>query len=151
MTKLKGTYIDALPKLVSAVTGRIHTSFRQDVAATGRLSSSDPNLQNIPIRTEEGRQIRSAFCAGEDGWQLLAADYSQIELRVLAHYCRDANLISAFQNDRDIHSQVAAQVYAVPLDQVTSAQRRSAKAINFGIIYGQSPYGFGQVPTYFQR
>lgn len=144
LTKLKGTYIDALPKLISSVTGRIHTSFRQDVAATGRLSSSDPNLQNIPIRTEEGRQIRSAFCAGEDGWQLLAADYSQIELRVLAHYCRDANLIEAFQNDRDIHSQVAAQVYAVPLDQVTSAQRRSAKAINFGIIYGQSPYGLAK-------
>ncbi len=144
LTKLKGTYIDALPKLISPVTGRIHTSFRQDVAATGRLSSSDPNLQNIPIRTEEGRQIRSAFCAGEEGWLLLAADYSQIELRVLAHYCRDANLIEAFQHDRDIHAQVAAQVYGVPLDQVSSAQRRSAKAINFGIIYGQSPYGLAK-------
>ncbi len=144
LTKLKGTYIDALPKLVSPVTGRIHTSFRQDVAATGRLSSSDPNLQNIPIRTEEGRQIRSAFCAGEEGWQLLAADYSQIELRVLAHYCRDANLIEAFQHDRDIHAQVAAQVYGVPLAEVTSAQRRSAKAINFGIIYGQSPFGLAK-------
>ena len=144
LTKLKGTYIDALPKLISSVTGRIHTSFRQDVAATGRLSSSDPNLQNIPIRTEEGRQIRSAFCAGEAGWQLLAADYSQIELRVLAHYCRDTNLIAAFQLDRDIHAQVAAQVYGVPLEEVTSAQRRSAKAINFGIIYGQSPYGLAK-------
>ena len=144
LTKLKGTYIDALPKLISPISGRIHTSFRQDVAATGRLSSSDPNLQNIPIRTEEGRQIRSAFCAGETGWQLLAADYSQIELRVLAHYCRDANLIAAFQQDRDIHAQVAAQVYGVSLDEVSSAQRRSAKAINFGIIYGQSPFGLAK-------
>ncbi|MCC6511100.1 MAG: DNA polymerase I [Pirellulaceae bacterium] len=144
LTKLKGTYIDALPKLISARTGRIHTSFRQDVAATGRLSSSDPNLQNIPIRTEEGRHIRSAFCAGNDTWMLMAADYSQIELRVLAHYCRDANLIAAFENDRDIHAQVAAQVYSVPLDEVTSAQRRSAKAINFGIIYGQSPFGLAK-------
>ncbi len=106
LTKLKGTYIDALPRLISQKSGRIHTSFRQDVAATGRLSSSDPNLQNIPIRTEEGRQIRSAFCAGQPGWLLLAADYSQIELRVLAHYCRDANLIEAFTHDRDIHAQL---------------------------------------------
>ena len=144
LTKLKGTYIDALPKLISSKTGRIHTSFRQDVAATGRLSSSDPNLQNIPIRTEEGRHIRSAFCAGPDGWLLLAADYSQIELRVLAHYCRDANLCKAFEMDRDIHAQVAAQVYNVPLEEVTSQQRRSAKAINFGIIYGQSPFGLAK-------
>lgn len=144
LTKLKGTYIDSLPKLISSKTGRIHTSFRQDVAATGRLSSSDPNLQNIPIRTEEGRQIRSAFCAGPQGWLLLAADYSQIELRVLAHYCRDANLCRAFELDRDIHAQVAAQVYNVPIEQVTSQQRRSAKAINFGIIYGQSPFGLAK-------
>lgn len=144
LTKLKGTYIDALPKLISSKTGRIHTSLRQDVAATGRLSSSDPNLQNIPIRAEEGREIRSAFCAGPEGWLLLAADYSQIELRVLAHYCRDINLCEAFALDRDIHSQVAAQVYSVPLDQVTSQQRRSAKAINFGIIYGQSPFGLAK-------
>ncbi|MGN6546374.1 MAG: DNA polymerase, partial [Aureliella sp.] len=163
LTKLKGTYIDALPKLISPKTGRIHTSFRQDVAATGRLSSSDPNLQNIPIRTEEGRQIRSAFCAGPEGWLMLAADYSQIELRVLAHYCRDANLCEAFEKDRDIHTQVAAQVYGVALDQVTPAQRRSAKAINFGIIYGQSPFGLAKslkiskdeaaafIDAYFQR
>ncbi len=144
LTKLKGTYIDALPKLISSKTGRIHTSFRQDVAATGRLSSSDPNLQNIPIRTEEGRHIRSAFCAGHENWLLLAADYSQIELRVLAHYCRDENLCHAFLTDRDIHTQVAAQVYGVALDQVNSQQRRSAKAINFGIIYGQSPFGLAK-------
>lgn len=144
LTKLKGTYVDSLPKLISPKTGRIHTSFRQDVAATGRLSSSDPNLQNIPIRTEEGRQIRSAFCAGPEGWLLLAADYSQIELRVLAHYCRDANLCRAFEMDRDIHTQVAAQVYKVSIDEVTSQQRRSAKAINFGIIYGQSPFGLAK-------
>lgn len=144
LTKLKGTYIDALPKLISAKTGRIHTSFRQDVAATGRLSSSDPNLQNIPIRAEEGREIRSAFFAEPNGWLLLAADYSQIELRVLAHYCRDRNLCEAFASDRDIHAQVAAQVYGVPLAEVTSQQRRSAKAINFGIIYGQSPFGLAK-------
>ena len=144
LTKLKGTYVDALPKLISPKTGRIHTSFRQDVAATGRLSSSDPNLQNIPIRSEEGRHIRSAFCAGPDGWLLMAADYSQIELRVLAHYCRDEHLCKAFELDRDIHAQVAAQVYGVELDQVTSQQRRSAKAINFGIIYGQSPFGLAK-------
>ncbi|MFO1065639.1 MAG: DNA polymerase I [Pirellulales bacterium] len=144
LTKLKGTYIDALPKLISAKTGRIHSSFRQDVAATGRLSSTEPNLQNIPIRTQEGREIRSAFRAGPDGWLLFAADYSQIELRVLAHYCRDENLCAAFLNDRDIHAQVAAQVYGVPIDEVTSDQRRSAKAINFGIIYGQSPFGLAK-------
>ncbi len=144
LTKLKGTYIDALPQLVCPKTGRVHTSFRQDVAATGRLSSSDPNLQNIPIRTEEGRQIRSAFRAGEPGWILLAADYSQIELRVLAHYCGDDALREAFLNDRDVHTQVASEVYGIPLDQITSAQRRSAKAINFGIIYGQSPFGLAK-------
>jgi DNA polymerase I len=144
LTKLKGTYIDALPELVCPKTGRVHTSFRQDVAATGRLSSSDPNLQNIPIRTEEGRHIRSAFRAGDDNWLLLAADYSQIELRVLAHYCGDEALRDAFLNDRDVHTQVASEVYGVSLDAVTSAQRRSAKAINFGIIYGQSPFGLAK-------
>ncbi len=144
LAKLKSTYVDALPQLVCPKTGRVHSSFRQDVAATGRLSSSDPNLQNIPIRTEEGRQIRSAFKAGDDNWLLLAADYSQIELRVLAHYCGDAALRSAFLNDRDVHTQVASEVYNVPLGDVTSAQRRSAKAINFGIIYGQSPFGLAK-------
>ena len=144
LTKLVSTYIDALPQLVCPKTGRVHTSFRQDVAATGRLSSTDPNLQNIPVRTEEGRNIRSAFRAGEDGWLLLAADYSQIELRVLAHFCGDDALRDAFLNDRDIHTQVASEVYGVPLADVTSAHRRSAKAINFGIIYGQSPFGLAK-------
>ncbi len=144
LTKLKGTYIDALPTMVCPKTGRVHSSFRQDVAATGRLSSTDPNLQNIPVRTEEGREIRSAFRAGPDGWLLLAADYSQIELRVLAHYCGDENLRAAFANDRDIHAQVASEVYGVPLESVSSSQRRNAKAINFGIIYGQSPFGLAK-------
>ncbi len=143
-TKLKGTYIDALPELLCPSTHRIHTSFRQDVAATGRLSSSDPNLQNIPVRTEDGRRIRSAFRAGPEGWFLLTADYSQIELRVLAHYCQDESLRKAFEEDQDIHAMVASQVYQVPLDQVTSSMRRSAKAINFGIIYGQSPFGLAK-------
>ncbi|MGE0758324.1 MAG: DNA polymerase I, partial [Pirellulaceae bacterium] len=142
--KLKGTYVDALPRLVCSRTGRIHTSFKQDVAATGRLSSTDPNLQNIPIRTDEGRAIRSAFLPGEPGWLLLAADYSQIELRVLAHYSSDEALRLAFREDRDIHAQVAAEVYEVPLDQVTKEMRRSAKAVNFGIVYGQSPFGLAK-------
>lgn len=144
LTKLKGTYVDSLPELVCPKTGRVHTSFRQDVAATGRLSSSDPNLQNIPVRTEEGRHIRSAFRAGDNDWLLVAADYSQIELRVLAHYCGDEALRDAFLNDRDVHTQVASEVYGVALDQVSSSQRRSAKAINFGIIYGQSPFGLAK-------
>ena len=143
-TKLKGTYIDALPLLISKNSQRVHTSFRQDVAATGRLSSSDPNLQNIPIRTEEGRRIRSAFEPGIAGWKLLAADYSQIELRVLAHFCGDASLCKAFENKLDIHAMVASEVYGVPLPEVSSSMRRNAKAINFGIIYGQSPYGLAK-------
>ena len=143
-TKLKNTYIDALPKLVNAKTGRVHTSFRQDVAATGRLSSTDPNLQNIPIRTEEGRAIRGAFRAGVDGWMLLAADYSQIELRVLAHYSGDAAMLNAYENDRDIHTRVAAEVHGVDEASVTSDMRRMAKTINFGIVYGQSPFGLAK-------
>jgi DNA polymerase-1 len=143
-SKLKGTYIDALPAMVHPQTGRVHASFRQDVAATGRLSSENPNLQNIPIRTEAGREIRAAFLPGYDGWQLLAADYSQIELRVLAHYCGDRELCDAFARDEDIHARVAAQVYGVSLEQVSSAQRRNAKAVNFGIIYGQSPFGLAK-------
>ncbi len=142
--KLKNTYVDALPQLVCPKTGRIHTSFIQDVAATGRLSSKDPNLQNIPIRTQEGREIRSAFQSGEAGWKLLCADYSQIELRVLAHFSGDEALQKAFADDEDIHSRVASQVYQVSLDDVTSDMRRSAKAINFGIIYGQSPFGLAK-------
>src|SRR5262245_9881911 len=144
VAKLKSTYVDALPELVLPATGRVHTSFKQDVAATGRLSSQDPNLQNIPIRTEQGRAIRSAFLPGSAGWQLLTADYSQIELRVLAHFSGDATLRQAFADDRDIHAQVASEVHGVPLDEVTSAMRRSAKAVNFGVIYGQSPFGLAK-------
>ncbi len=143
-SKLKSTYVDALPLLVHPVTGRVHTSFKQDVTATGRLSSSDPNLQNIPVRTDEGREIRSAFVPGEEGWVLLAADYSQIELRVLAHFCEDRQLCEAFARDEDIHARVASQVGGVPLDQVTEAMRRQAKAVNFGVIYGQSAFGLSK-------
>jgi DNA polymerase-1 len=140
LDKLKGTYLDALPLLVHD-DGRIHTSFNQVVAATGRLSSSDPNLQNIPARTEDGRQIRQAFVAGFPGWSLLTADYSQIELRVLAHYSKDEALVRAFAEDHDIHAAVAARIFGVPEPEVTSAQRRVAKTVNFGVIYGISPYG----------
>ncbi len=143
--KLKNTYVDALPQLVHPATGRVHASFNQSVAATGRLSSSDPNLQNIPIRTREGREIRSAFLPGFDGWKLLAADYSQIELRVLAHLSGDETLRAAFARDEDIHARVASQVYGVPLDSVTSEMRRVAKAVNFGVIYGQSPFGLAKM------
>lgn len=142
--KLKGTYVDALPALVHPVTGRIHSSFKQDVAATGRLSSTEPNLQNIPVRTSEGRKIRAAFVPGEAEWSLLTADYSQIELRVLAHYSEDAALLSAFERNVDIHTLVASQVYGVEQEQVTAEMRRSAKAVNFGVIYGQSPFGLAQ-------
>jgi len=142
--KLLGTYIDALPQLVNPRTDRVHTSFNQVVAATGRLSSNEPNLQNIPIRTAEGREIRSAFRADPADWRLLAADYSQIELRVLAHFTGDDVLREAFARDEDIHTRVAAQVYNVELADVTAGERRAAKAINFGIIYGQSPFGLAK-------
>ncbi len=144
LAKLLSTYVESLPRLVSPNTGRVHTSYRQDIAATGRLSSVDPNLQNIPVRTPEGRSIRSAFIAGEPDWLLLTADYSQIELRVLAHCCGDPNLSKAFEEDVDIHTAVAAQVQGVPLEQVTSAMRRNAKAVSFGILYGQSPFGLAK-------
>ncbi|MBI1345521.1 DNA polymerase I [bacterium] len=140
-TKLKGTYLDALPLLIHPTTGRIHCSFNQVVAATGRLSSSDPNLQNIPIRTQAGRQIRKAFIPGEPGWKLVCADYSQIELRMLAHFSQDVVLLDAFAKGVDIHTAVAADVYGVDRDAVDSDMRRVAKAVNFGVIYGQSPYG----------
>jgi DNA polymerase I len=143
LAKLQSTYLVALQELIHPVTGRVHTSFKQDVAATGRLSSQDPNLQNIPVRTEQGRAIRSAFLPAE-GWELMTADYSQIELRVLAHFSGDKTLRKAFAEDRDIHTQVAAQVYSVPMEQVTRDMRRSAKAINFGVIYGQSPFGLAK-------
>jgi len=142
--KLQSTYVDALMSLVHPQTGRVHTSFKQDVAATGRLSSTDPNLQNIPVRTEEGREIRSAFIPGEPGWKLLTADYSQIELRVLAHFSGDQALQRAFAQDEDVHAMVASEVYGVPLQEVTREMRRGAKAVNFGVIYGQSPFGLAK-------
>jgi DNA polymerase-1 len=141
LSKLKGTYLDALPKMVNPNTGRIHCSFNQVVAATGRLSASDPNLQNIPIRTEEGRRVRRAFLASPDGWKLLCADYSQIELRMLAHFSRDRALQEAFRQGADIHSVVAQEVFGITEAEVTSNMRRIAKAVNFGVIYGQSPFG----------
>jgi DNA polymerase I len=143
-SKLKSTYTDALAKLVNPITNRVHTSLMQDVAATGRLSSKDPNLQNIPIRTETGRKIRTAFVAGFDDYKILKADYSQIELRMLAHFCKDQILQKAFLANADIHSAVAAEVHRVDLDHVTSEMRRGAKAINFGIIYGQSSFGLAK-------
>jgi len=141
LTKLKGTYLDALPILAHPDDGRIHASFNQGVAATGRLSSSDPNLQNIPVRTEEGRQIRQAFVAEGVGWSLLTADYSQIELRILAHFSQDPELVRAFAADHDIHRTVAARIYGVDESQVDSNMRRVAKTVNFGVIYGLSPFG----------
>jgi DNA polymerase-1 len=140
LTKLKGTYVDALPALVDPHTGRLHTSFNQTGAATGRLSSSNPNLQNIPIRTELGREIRAAFVP-RDGWKLLVADYSQIELRLLAHMSKDALLVEAFRHGEDIHTRTAAEVLGIPPLMVTPDARRRAKAVNFGIVYGISPFG----------
>ncbi len=144
MAKLKGTYVDALPNMVCRRTGRIHPSFHQTGTVTGRLSCSDPNLQNIPIRTEMGAQIRRAFIPGDKDQVLLKADYSQIELRVLAHFSGDEELASAFREDRDIHAFVASQIEGVPLDQVTKQQRSRAKAVNFGIVYGQSAFGLSR-------
>jgi len=143
VAKLKSTYTDNLPKQIDPVTGRIHTSYHQAVAATGRLSSTDPNLQNIPIRTKEGRRIRQAFIA-PPGRSLVAADYSQIELRIMAHLSGDASLLQAFAEDRDVHQATAAEVFATPLGDVTANQRRSAKAINFGLMYGMSAFGLAR-------
>ncbi|MCH4872252.1 DNA polymerase I [Pseudomonas sp. TMW22091] len=143
MSKLKSTYTDRLPEQINPRTGRIHTSYHQAVTATGRLSSSDPNLQNIPIRTAEGRRIRQAFIAPK-GYKLLAADYSQIELRIMAHLAKDAGLLNAFRNNLDVHSATAAEVFGVELSDVTTDQRRSAKAINFGLIYGMSAFGLAK-------
>jgi DNA polymerase-1 len=162
MSKLKSTYTDRLPEQINPRTGRIHTSYHQAVASTGRLSSSDPNLQNIPVRTAEGRRIRQAFVA-PTGYKLLAADYSQIELRIMAHLSRDEGLMNAFRNNLDVHTATAAEVFKVELDQVTSDQRRSAKAINFGLIYGMGAQKLGKdigvdtktakayIDTYFAR
>jgi DNA polymerase-1 len=141
LAKLKSTYVDALPLLVNPRTGRVHTSFNQTIAATGRLSSSDPNLQNIPIRTDLGRRVRRAFIPGQPGCVLLSADYSQIELRILAHETGDPKLVEAFQEGEDIHARTAAEVMGVELDQVTPDMRRFAKVVNFGLIYGMSEYG----------
>lgn len=143
LTKLKSTYTDKLPRMQNAQTGRVHTSYHQAVAATGRLSSTDPNLQNIPIRTEEGRRIRQAFIA-PPGKKIVAVDYSQIELRIMAHLSQDKALLDAFAQGRDIHRATAAEVFGVALDEVTSDQRRSAKAVNFGLIYGMSAFGLAK-------
>ncbi|MBL7481469.1 DNA polymerase I [Legionella bononiensis] len=162
LTKLVSTYIDALPKKINPITHRVHTSYNQAVAATGRLSSSEPNLQNIPIRSEEGRLIRTAFIA-PPGCVILAADYSQIELRIMAHLSQDPNLLKAFANGWDIHAATASEIFQTPLDQVTSEQRRKSKAVNFGLIYGMSAFGLAKqigvdrqdaqhyIDTYFQR
>lgn len=143
LAKLKTTYTDKLPLMINPVSGRVHTSYHQAVTATGRLSSSDPNLQNIPVRNDEGRRIRQAFIASE-GYRIVAADYSQIELRIMAHLSRDEGLLKAFAEGKDIHRATAAEVFGVPLDKVTGEQRRSAKAINFGLIYGMSAFGLAR-------
>jgi len=163
LSKLKSTYVDALPKMVDPQTGRVHTSYHQAVAATGRLSSSDPNLQNIPVRTEEGRRIRKAFIPA-DGHIMVAADYSQIELRIMAHLSADPGLLKAFSEGLDVHAATAAEVFGVDsIEAVTPDQRRSAKAVNFGLIYGMSAFGLakqldigraeaqGYVDLYFDR
>ena len=143
LSKLKSTYTDKLPLMISKKTGRVHTSYHQAVTATGRLSSTDPNLQNIPIRSEEGRKIRQAFIAPEN-YKIVAIDYSQIELRIMAHLSEDKGLVSAFSDGRDIHQATAAEIFAVPLEEVSTNQRRSAKAINFGLIYGMSAFGLAK-------
>ena len=143
LSKLKSTYTDRLPEKIREDTGRVHTHYHQATTATGRLSSTDPNLQNIPIRTEEGRRIRKAFVA-PDGWCIVAADYSQVELRIMAHMSGDERLLKAFADREDIHRATASEVFGVELDQVTGEQRRSAKAINFGLMYGMSAWGLAR-------
>ena len=140
LAKLQSTYVEKLPRMADSKTGRVHTNYAQAVAATGRLASNEPNLQNIPVRTEEGRKIREAFIARPE-WQLISADYSQIELRIMAHIAQDANLLEAFAQGRDIHQATAAEIFGVPLEGVTPEQRRYAKVINFGLIYGMSAFG----------
>jgi DNA polymerase-1 len=163
LSKLRSTYVDALPGLVNPETKRIHGSFNQTVAATGRLSSSNPNFQNIPIRTDEGREIRRAFCAQKKGWKILSADYSQVELRIMAHLSGDKNLIEAFRRDADIHAHTASRIFNVAEKEVTPAMRRTAKVINFGIMYGAGAHriaqelniGYGEagaiIKAYFER
>jgi DNA polymerase-1 len=162
LNKLMSTYIDKLPQEINSKTGRVHTSYQQAVASTGRLSSTSPNLQNIPIRTAEGRRIREAFIAPA-GYKILALDYSQIELRIMAHLSADESLLSAFARGLDVHRSTAAEVFGEELEQVSNEQRRAAKAINFGLIYGMSAFGLGKqlnigrneaqqyVDTYFER
>ena len=148
LSKLKSTYIDALPQLINPKTGRIHSTFTQTITATGRLSSLNPNLQNIPVRTERGRDIRKAFVPS-DGNVLLAADYSQIELRIVAHVCQDERMIETFRNNEDIHATMAAHIYGVDKEEVTADMRRAAKTVNFGILYGISAFGLAdrlQIP-----
>ena len=144
LQKLKSTYVDALPTMINPKTGRVHTSYNQAVAATGRLSSNNPNLQNIPIRTERGREVRKAFIPRDSGHTIVSADYSQIELRIIAEISKDVNMMDAFVKNLDIHTATAANVYNTPLEEVTGTQRRNAKAVNFGIIYGQSAFGLSQ-------
>jgi len=144
LTKLKSTYVDALPKLVNPRTGMVHTTLNQTIAATGRLSSVNPNLQNIPIRTENGRKVRKAFIPREEGNVLLSADYSQVELRIVAAISNDKKMIEAFSNGIDIHSATAANVYGIDIKDVDPAMRRKAKVVNFGIIYGISAFGLSQ-------
>jgi DNA polymerase-1 len=144
LSKLQNTYVDKLPFMINPKTGRLHTSFNQTITETGRLSSSNPNLQNIPIRTELGRKIRSAFIPAKKTDCILSADYSQIELRLLAHFSKDKTLLKAFEEDRDIHRFVASQIYGIPIEQVTDEMRSHCKAVNFGIIYGQGAFGLSQ-------
>ncbi|RLS58086.1 MAG: DNA polymerase I [Planctomycetota bacterium] len=163
LAKLKGTYLDSLPLMINRQTGKVHTTFSQVSAATGRLASNDPNLQNIPIRTEEGRAVRRAFEPSEPGWKLICLDYSQIELRMLAHFCQDPAMLAAFQKNEDIHRRVAAEVFGIAPEAVTTDQRRVAKAVNFGVIYGQTAFGLANaldidrgaantfIEEYFQR
>jgi DNA polymerase-1 len=162
LAKLKTTYIDALPELINPKTGRVHTSFNQTVTATGRLSSSEPNLQNIPIRGEWGRRVRETFIAEENNL-LLSADYSQVELRLLAHLSGDEGLIDAFRSDLDVHARTASEIFNIPIEKVTVETRRIAKTVNFGVIYGISPFGLSEtlnisreeakryIEQYFQR
>jgi DNA polymerase-1 len=142
--KLKSTYVDSLPLLINKTTGRVHSTFRQAIAATGRLSSDNPNLQNIPIRTERGQRVRKAFVARDEDHILLSADYSQIELRIVAELSGDENMLDAFQKKIDIHTATAAKVYNVPIEQVTKEMRYKAKSVNFGIIYGQGAFGLAE-------
>lgn len=144
LSKLKSTYIDALPQLINPKTGRIHTTYTQTVTSTGRLSSVNPNLQNIPIRTERGRDIRKAFVASNEDYVMMAADYSQVELRIVAHVCGDERMIETFRQHKDIHAAMAAHVYKVAEEDVTSTMRRNAKTVNFGILYGISAFGLAE-------